>query len=360
MDIGIACGGTGGHLIPGVVMAEEMKRRGHRVTLWISGREAERRSLGGWDGPLRVVAAGGLPSGFGVKTLAALWRLAQASATCRRTMAAERPDALLAMGGYASVGPALAARRLRVPIVLHEQNVVPGRAVSWLSRLAALTAISFEETRPYLPRVRVEHTGLPIRPVSSARFDDAPPGWAAGGFTLLAMGGSQGAHAINDLCAEAVRRLHGEGVPIRVIHLTGSRDEDAIRAVYETACVPHRVFGFLAQMPKAYGAADFAVSRAGANSCLELAAYGVPALLVPYPFAMRDHQTANARAMARIGGADWRAQKELTGDGLRGYLAAIARDEAKRRAMREALRGADAGHAASRLADAVERVAVGD
>jgi UDP-N-acetylglucosamine--N-acetylmuramyl-(pentapeptide) pyrophosphoryl-undecaprenol N-acetylglucosamine transferase len=146
-------------------------------------------------------------------------------------------------------------------------------------------------------------------------------------------------------------------VPIRVVHLTGSRDEAEVRAVYQSAYVPHRVFGFLSEMPKAYRAADFAVSRAGANSCLELAAYGVPALLIPYPYAARDHQTANAQAMARIGGADWRAQKDLTADGLHGYLATVARDAARRQAMREALRRADAGHAATRLAEVVERVA---
>ena len=138
----MACGGTGGHVFPGLATARELLSRGHEVTLWLTGRDTEQSARKDWDGPVVEVPARGFPSGLSFRSLQTAWKLAQAVGQCRAQMRRSRPDVLLAMGSYASVGPCGAARLLGVPIVLHEANVIPGRAVRLFSRSAAAVAAS--------------------------------------------------------------------------------------------------------------------------------------------------------------------------------------------------------------------------
>ena len=355
MNIAVACGGTGGHLMPGLLTAQELRRRGHDVVLWLAGKRIESAALRGWPGRTRVAAAEGLTGGGGLGAVRALAGYARAALGCLKGLRADRTGAMLAMGSYSSVGPVLAARCLGIPVVLHEANAVPGRSIAWLAPLARTVAVTFPECAG---RLRARHTvvtGLPVRPKEDLRFggDELDPGR----FTLLVMGGSQGARALNDLLGVAVCRLHAAGAAIQVVHLAGRDGEGAVRERYRSAGVRHVVFGFLSEMCKAYNAADFAVCRAGANSCVELAAYGVAALLVPYPFAVRDHQSANARSLAATGGADWRPQDGLTADWLRDYLGGVMADGPRRAAMRAALAAWPSRDADRRLAAAVEDAA---
>ena len=148
LNVHLACGGTGGHIFPGLATAAVLRDRGHRVTLWLAGKDVEASAVRGWDGPVHTVPAEGFTSGLpGWRVVRTSISLLRASRTCHRAMAKDPPDVLLAMGSYASVGPARAAFKLDIPVVLHESNVIPGRAVALLSRRAAAVAAVFEETR---------------------------------------------------------------------------------------------------------------------------------------------------------------------------------------------------------------------
>lgn len=332
-----------------------MRERGNAVTLWLSGRDIEQASVSDWDGPVERVHAEGFQSG-GIRALGTIRSLVSAVAVCRRGMKKNRPDVVLGMGSYASVGPVVAARSLGVPAVVHEANVVPGRAVAFLARLGATVGLTFAATRRYLPGARTEVTGLPVRRDLGGSFDDGA--LTGGRFTVLVMGGSQGARRVSEVGIAAILALHGRGAPIQVVHLCGrNQGADAIRSKYQSAGVPALVFEFLREMGKAYTAADIAVCRSGASSCMELATCGVPAVLVPLPTAVRDHQTANAREMEEAGAAVCLPESELTVDQLAGLVDNLRSDAPRLVAMKEAMRRMAQPEAAERLADLVEREA---
>lgn len=350
--IAVACGGTGGHSFPGMATALELKRRGHEVTLWVSGRDIEATSLRGWDGSVEHVRAAGFQAGASkLRAVGVVFQLATAISVSLGKMRKNRPDVLLAMGSYASVGPVLAARLLGVPVVLHEANSIPGRAVEFLSRFAEVTAVTFERTGGRLHSRRVVRTGLPIRSDLSGRFP--PEMLDPSVFTVLAMGGSQGARSLNEIVTAAVCRAAAGGAPLQVIHLTGAADEAQVRAVYEKAGIRHCVFAFLREMGNAYGSAHMAISRSGAGACMELAACGVPPILVPLPWSMRGHQAANAAALAAAGAAEAMAQPELTPERLAAAISKWRSEPELLATMREALRKFAQPDATSRLADLV-------
>lgn len=355
MEIAVACGGTGGHIFPGLAVAEVLRDRGHEVTLWLGGKQVEGVSVAEWNGPVVTVCAAGFPSGVSFRSLCAAFRLLRSIGECRRRMRTHPPDVLLAMGSYASVGPVLAARGLRVPVVLHESNAVPGRAVRFLSRWAVVVALGFDEAREQIRHAHRVVTGFPLR--RSLAVGASPDKAETDRFTVLVTGGSQGAHALNETAATALVRLHEAGIPLHVIHLAGSRDDVHIRDVYAKAGVSHQVYGFLKEMGAAYRVADVALTRAGAATCAELQSFALPAVLVPYPFARNDHQTANANALVRSGGALVRRQEELTVEWLCDFVASVHADPERLASMKQALRAGATVDAAATLATLVENTA---
>ncbi len=354
MNIVVACGGTGGHVIPGVVMAQRLRRRGHVVSLWIAGKAVENVSLADWDGgPVVRVPAEGFQGGVSA-SVRAVAQLIQAMRLSRSILQRERPGCLLALGGYACVGPVCAARSLGIPIVLHEANAVPGRAVSLLAPWARTVAISVEETRRFFPRRTVVLTGYPVRENLST-VPLVPP-LQPGLFTVLTLGGSQGARRLNEVVPAALAQMTDGGRRVQAVHLTGAHDETAVRERYGRMGIPFFVCRFLAEMGRAYASADVAVTRAGAGTCAELAFFRVPAVLVPLPTATRNHQLANARMMECAGGAHVLEQRCLTPESLAAALCALADDPLRLSAMREALTALPVAGAAERLADLIERV----
>jgi UDP-N-acetylglucosamine--N-acetylmuramyl-(pentapeptide) pyrophosphoryl-undecaprenol N-acetylglucosamine transferase len=309
-----------------------------------------------WPGPVVRVDAGGFPRGLAPGSLAAALRMMRAFVICRRRMSVSRPAVLLAMGCYASVAPALAARSLGLPVVLHEANALPGRAILLLARFAAAVAVSFEETRRHLRHRRIVLTGLPL-----ARDFAAPrPSRARGDrLTLLVTGGSQGAAFLNDTALAAVLALHAEGLPLDVIHAAGEQDAERVRSRYAQAGVTAEVSAFIEDMREAYDAADFALTRAGAGTCAELVARGVPALLVPLPSAAGGHQAANAGALAGAGGVAVVAQDDLTVDRLSTHLREFFRNPQRLASMERSQRETASPRAAEQLAKLVETVAAG-
>jgi len=360
VKVEIACGGTGGHIFPGVATAMVLEAMGHEVRLWIVGKNVESDALKGWKGEVVTVPAEGLPHGFSLRTVRNGLKLLGAAQTCRKIMKKERPNAVLAMGSYASVGPVLAGFSLRVPVVLHEANVIPGRAIALFSRWATAVAASFEETRYYLRRKNIVVTGMPLRPdlekVARQAAGEMRPHDA---FTILAMGGSQGAHKVNDVVSSTLARLYRHGHRFQVIHLTGPQDENAVRLTYETDQVPHEVYSFAQDMAPLFAQADLAICRAGAATCAELTAFAVPSLMVPYPGAAGNHQMYNARAMEKGGAADVIPDAELTEDWLVDYIVGCMRAPERLAKMSALARSLSSKSAARELANLVVSVGRG-
>jgi len=345
MKIVVACGGTGGHVFPGLATARALRARGHEVTVWLSGRAVEDEALPAWDGPVWRTGARPLRAAAAPAVAASVVR-------CLRQLRRLRPGRMLAMGSYASLPPALAAWLLGVSVVLHEANAVPGQAVAWLSRLARLTAVSFPGAAAAFPGRRTVLTGLPVRrELAAAALRQA----RAPGFTVLVTGGSQGAHAVNEVACGALCRLAADLPGLRVVHQSGPADADAVRARYAAAGVAAEVTPFIRDMGAAYGASDVAVCRAGAVTCAELCLCGLPAVLIPLPGAARDHQRLNAEALAGSGGAVMARQADLDAGRLAGMLREVAGDPGRRAAMAAALRKLAVPDADDRLAEQVER-----
>lgn len=360
MRIAVTCGGTGGHVFPGVATASAIRDKGHDVRIVLSGRSVEGEKPGGWDGVIIHVPCRQPSWSNPVSAAKSLGSLASAFIVAVQALRRYRPDALLAMGSYTSLPPVLAARLLRIPVVLHEANAIPGVAVSRLCRMAERVCIAFEEAARHLPKsVKTVNTGLPVRNGIAGQ----PPGVYAdpSRFTILVMGGSQGSQAVNNAVAGAVRLLANdpaEAPSIRILHLAGKKNEDAVREAYRgITSIPVTVIGFSNEMGSLYAASDFCISRAGAASCFELCLCGLPALLVPLPGLAHDHQTANARALARLGACDVKAQSELSAEGLAEYVKGICKDKARLDAMRAALRANSRPDAAGDLADCVIQTA---
>jgi UDP-N-acetylglucosamine--N-acetylmuramyl-(pentapeptide) pyrophosphoryl-undecaprenol N-acetylglucosamine transferase len=315
LHIAIACGGTGGHIFPGIATARVLRERGHHVTLWLAGKDVEDAAVKGWEGRIVTIPSEGFQFGAFRSVLTAL-RIARAVFRCWRIMLRHQPDVVLAMGSYASIGPCFAARLHGIPYILHEANAVPGRAVKLLARSARAIAICFEETRYYLKGLHAVSAGMPLRP----EIQRSEIKGRESGFNLLVMGGSAGAHAINEAVSEAVCALKRPAV--RVTHLTGVADEKTVAERYRAAGVNAEVYAFTHDMTPLYEKATLAVCRSGASTCAELGVFSLPALLIPYPHAAGDHQTANARALEKFGAADVVQQSDLSVEWLKDYLAA--------------------------------------
>ncbi len=345
----VACGGTGGHVFPGLVVAHELKNRGHSVEVWFSGRTIEAATHAGWDGPIFSTGARQI-------SMRNLLRMGVSFFKCLRAMKAKKPDALLAMGSYSSLPPVLAARMCGVPIVLHEANAVPGKAVDVLSRFAHTVATSFDETAQWLPGRRIVKTGLPVREIAltnQPRLAEVPEG----AFTIFITGGSQGAHRVNELTAQAMCLLKQDGVQdFFVLHQTGAADEVKIRELYQKNHVPSLVSAFITDMGSAYSTADLVICRAGASTCFELCLVGKPALLIPLPSAIRNHQHLNAATLVKCGGADEGIQRELTGRSITRYIINKKKSPDVLKKMSDALKAMSISGAASRVADVLESV----
>lgn len=357
MRISIACGGTGGHLFPGLAVAEVLHKRGNTVVLWVDQRAVESARDSGWSGGIEVIKASGF-NGLSLKSVVTLFRLFASAVSCWKRMRRTRPDVVLAMGSYASFGPVVAAKLLKVPVVLHEANAIPGRAISFLSRFADVVAITFSDCFQYF-KCLTELTGFPVRDDITPRFPNDSI-FKKEVFTVLIMGGSQGAHKLNEVGSDAVCMLAEKGVRLQVIHLTGKNDVEVVQKKYAATDLRCLVYPFLKDMGKAYGVADVAVCRAGAATCMELAAFGLPALLVPLPSARRDHQTANAKVLVDAGAADMIDQKEFSVEMFVGYIERLMNDVDLLKNKKRCLAELAMPDAAEKIAELVEKAGFAD
>jgi len=343
----VACGGTGGHIFPGLAVAQVLKKRGHRVAVWLSGRDIENVAIKGWDGEV-------LSTGARQLSIKSIPYMIRAFFRCVKGFNRLKPDALLAMGSYSSLPPVLAAQMAKIPVFLHEANSVPGKAVEFLSRFAVCTATSFKETGEWLGDRKVCCTGLPVRAdlAGQPRFDEIPED----AFVLFVTGGSQGAQRLNQLVAQALILLRKDNPDkFFVIHQCGKADEESLRELYAKEGIPAMVSAFFPEMGRAYASADFVVARAGASTCFELSALGKPALLVPLPSAVRNHQHFNALSLVSSGGADEGVQNELTPRSLMRYLDNKMRNRSSLAHMSQAIKVLAVPNAAELVADEIEK-----
>jgi UDP-N-acetylglucosamine--N-acetylmuramyl-(pentapeptide) pyrophosphoryl-undecaprenol N-acetylglucosamine transferase len=293
----IAGGGTGGHVIPGLAIAQELQKTYDADVLFIgTARGIENRLVPAAGFPLRLVKVGALKNVSIATRLKTLFDLPRAVWESGRIFSEFRPNVVIGVGGYAS-GPAMAAAILRrIPTLAFEPNVVPGFANRAVARFVSEAAVHFSETSKYFPRCIV--TGVPVRHAffEVASITHANP-------TLLVFGGSQGAHAINRVVLESAEQLRARVPNLHIIHQTGGRDYNDAQAAYAKLNREVEVYRFIDDMPALFARADLILCRSGASTVAEIAAAGKPAILIPFPRAADDHQKRNAEALEKAGAA---------------------------------------------------------
>lgn len=318
----IMAGGTGGHIMPGLAVADQLRVQGWRV-VWMGvpgSMEAELVPKHGYD--VAWVNFSGLRGKGWLRTLALPFNLVRAMWQSAAAIFRQRPDVVLGMGGYITFPGGLMAAVLRRPLVVHEQNSVAGLSNRVLARLAQRVLSGFPEVLPH-----AEWRGNPVRR-SIAELPEPAQRYRArsGVLNLLVVGGSLGAKALNDALPQALALLP-ETVRPRVLHQTGKANFDVVQQAYAAAGVNAEVRPFLEDMAQAYAEADLVICRAGALTVAELAAAGVASVLVPFPYAVDDHQTSNARFLSERGAAILLPQTELTAAGVAQLLETLTREQ---------------------------------
>ncbi len=349
----LAGGGTGGHVIPALAIANQLKQSYGAECLFIgTARGIENRLVPAAGFPLQLVRVGALKNVSVVTRLKTAFDLPRAVWDASRMLNEFAPDVVIGVGGYAS-GPAMLAAIVKhIPTLAFEPNVVPGFANRVVARFVSAAAVHFEETAKYFRHAEV--TGVPVR---QAFFGIAPK--CGGTPTVLVFGGSQGAHAINEAMMRCLRVLQREAPGIHVIHQTGERDYNDALAAYQGLAtgLTFEVFKFIEDMPSAFTRADLIVCRSGASTVAEIAAAGKPAVFVPFPRAADDHQRVNAEALERHGAAVVVEESKLEGVWLAETIAALLGDSARLEKMSQAARELAHPNAAPDIAKMAARLA---
>jgi UDP-N-acetylglucosamine--N-acetylmuramyl-(pentapeptide) pyrophosphoryl-undecaprenol N-acetylglucosamine transferase len=356
MNAVIACGGTGGHLFPGLAVAESLRDRGHEVMLFVSEKEVDTLALSGRTFRFEKLPTIGLPSLYSPAIFGFLRRFNESLSLCRSIYRKFKPQAVLGMGGFTSTAPILAGRMRGVPTFIHESNAIPGKANRLTARMVRAVLLGFKECAPFFPKVRTEVTGTPIR--TELKRLDRPMAREKLGLrpdltTLLVMGGSQGASGINQAIIKSLPALHD--VPLQVIHLSGARDERLVADNYQRENIPAYVSAFHHRMEDIYSAADLTVARSGAASLAEFAFFGLPGILIPYPYAADDHQSRNAQIFVQANAAILLRESELSGDLLARKIKDLVGDMKKVRRMSENCSRLAPKDAAGRVAATLEK-----
>lgn len=339
----MAGGGTGGHVIPAIAVARELRSRGAEVFFVGTERGMEAKLVPAAGFELKNISVGGLNRVGALQKLKTLAQLPVTTLACLKYT----PAAVFSMGGYVAGPPVLAALMRRIPVVVMEPNAIAGFTNRMIGRLVSRALVSFEETARFFPRGRTEVTGLPVR----EEFFRIPPRVRGSELQLLITGGSQGSATLNRAARESWPLFRTAGVPIRIVHQTGARDYEAIRGDFAKSGVSGEAAAFINDMPQAFAAADLVVCRSGAGAVSELAAAGRASILVPFPFAADDHQTQNAAAMERGGAARLIRDAEFTGQKLFETVSALAAESGTLEKMAAAARRFARPDAARRAAE---------
>jgi UDP-N-acetylglucosamine--N-acetylmuramyl-(pentapeptide) pyrophosphoryl-undecaprenol N-acetylglucosamine transferase len=344
----MAGGGTGGHVIPALAVARELRRRGHEPFFVGTDRGLEAKLVPQQGFPFEKIEIGALNRVSLQTRLATLCKLPFSTLSCAKFV---RPSAaVFSMGGYVAGPPVMAALLNRIPVVVMEPNAVPGFTNRVIGRFVSRALISFPETARYFANGRTELTGLPVR----EEFFQLPPKPPGPLLHILITGGSQGSRTLNRAVRESWPLFRSAGFLVRITHQTGAAEFDETSAAFREFGMAGEVVPFIQDMPAAFAAADLIVCRSGAGAVSELAASGKPSILVPFPFAADDHQTRNAEAFERAGAARLIRDADLTGKTL---VSAVMEQAESLEFMAEAARTLARPGAAVRAADILEEVA---
>jgi len=297
MKFVIATGGTGGHLFPSIQVAEELNRQGHDIVFLGSfKRTSEQMQKTGF--PYEDLNAKGLILAWSGESFDSMITMVKATIRAFRSLKEIKPDAVLGFGGYGAFPAVFSALLLRYPTLIHEQNVVPGKANAFLSKFVKRIAVSFAKSVPYFNSKKTVLTGCPchfprenmdrVEILKEFHLDQNKK-------TILVVGGSQGSRRVNEIFLEAIKLLKGR-LDFQVIHIAGKQDYENCRCQYDLLGIPFALFKYLDKMEEAYCAADLAISRSGAVTVSEIASFQLPAIFLPYPYA-RGHQKENASVL---------------------------------------------------------------
>ena len=358
--IAIACGGTGGHLFPGLAVAQQLQERGCDVALLISPKEVDQQAVKSVLGmEIFTLPAVGLQNRNYFSFAKSFWNSFRAT---QKFFKKRRPAAVLAMGGFTSAPPIFSAKFCGAKTFLHDSNTIPGRAHRLLARFVDAAFIGFPETAARLLAKKTLVTGTPVRPqfqIPAAAECRVALGLDASCLTILVVGGSQGARGLNDLVLSALPLLKNYGW--QFLHLTGANDFERVNAAYAANGIKAVVKPFLAEMNLALGAATACISRSGASSLAEMAAMRLPSLLVPLPTAADNHQFFNALAFEKTGAAHLFSQKvtppkevgELMVKMFAGMISKLVENTEERAKMQSALAQWHAPEAAAEIAKSI-------
>jgi len=350
----IAGGGTGGHVFPGIAVAEAMSAMTPLSVLWVgTDRQVEVNALAStpWiHRTLRVMPIKGTGIAGKIK---AVFSLPAATIRAMAWLREFNPHVVLGVGGYVSGPVMLAARSFRVPAAIHEQNAIPGLANRMAARFADRVFLTYAESAGYFRNIDTELTGNPVRrsiiDASRSIISDEP--------SVLILGGSQGAAALNRVVAAAIRTLWQSGRKVKVVHQTGAGAADEIAEYYRKEGVDVDVRPFITDMAGAYSRASLVISRAGATTLAEITALGRPSILIPYPYAADNHQEKNARAMADAGASLMFRESDIGAVRLAGEIENIITSRSRLDQMAQAARNLGKRDAATRIAGTLMKLA---
>lgn len=359
LKIAIACGGSGGHLMPGLAVAEELRQRGHETLLLVSSKQIDAVALkGAAEQPARALSTVGFPGLFNPRIFRFASTLLKSWRECRAIFTEFKPDAVLGMGGFTSAVPLLLASRRHISTLLHESNAIPGRVTQLVAPRVTKTLLGFSACGMYLHDAQCVVTGTPVRSglrrinrVEAAEKFGLHPEFK----TIFVMGGSQGARGINELVLKMLPLIGNQRERWQFIHLTGKADENIAEINYRRQRLTAVVKAFSPEMEYLYSLADLVIARSGASSLTELSHYGLPSILIPLPTAAHDHQTCNARIFEDAGAAVVFAEGKLTAQRLTEEVTRLLDDESARQSIGRAASGLAGKEAAQRVAEEIEK-----
>ncbi len=331
----IAGGGTGGHLYPGIAIAEEIKKQLHDVEIIFMGAEKgiEARILPSENYYVKLLKTDGFVGVSLRKKTTALFKFIMAFFKAYAFLRGLRPNVVIGTGGYASFIPVFAAMLLGIPTVIQEQNSVPGQANRILAKFAKKVCITYENSLSYFPKNKTILTGNPVREkILKADKTEGKKMFSLkeGRFTVFIFGGSMGASSLNKIVVDSLEQLTHLKDRLQFLHQTGEKDFEYVKAAYLRYGMSGTVAPFIYKMPEAYASCDMIISRAGATTLAEITAIGIPSVLVPYPYAASAHQEVNASRLAVSGAAMMIKEGELTGKVLAEYIQRLFNDDSLR------------------------------
>jgi UDP-N-acetylglucosamine--N-acetylmuramyl-(pentapeptide) pyrophosphoryl-undecaprenol N-acetylglucosamine transferase len=355
LKILIACGGTGGHLFPGIAVAEAMLARGHEVLLLISEKKVDSEASAKYKHlTFKTMPAVAKPPTLSLRMLPFLVKMWGSVRHCKKLIREFQADAVLGMGGFTSLPPVYAGHKMGLKTFIHDSNARPGRANVLTSRFCTRVFLGLEPAKAFFPNRETVMTGTPVRPeiINLPSLEDAAAafGLEVGRPTIVVTGGSQGAKRLNELCAQAAANLPEQ---TQVLHIAGALDFQRVSEITQER-EGYKVLGFCDQMPSAYAVADLVIARSGASSLTEISIAGHPSILVPFPYAADDHQTRNAEVFANAGASVLVQEKDLDAEKLAELATSILQDLPTYKRMAKAARALAVPDAADRVCAAIE------